>query len=103
MYVCMCLYVYVYTHTHVSLYQKQGNLHGPSVIHAEWNEVIQSYLEKCAAVIICVKTKSLIFNIKIGKQKYFGTFYYLERTECIPVLYSHTCYVKGVLEKCVMT
>jgi hypothetical protein len=86
-YVCMCLYVYVYTHTHGSLYQKQGNLHGPSVIHAEWNEVIQSYLEKCAAVIICVKTKSLIFNIRIGKQKYFATFYYLQRTECIPVLY----------------
>jgi hypothetical protein len=51
-------------------------------------------------VIICVRTKSLIFDIRIGKQKYFGTFYYLDLTECVPVLYDHTCYVKGVLEKC---
>jgi hypothetical protein len=77
--------------------------HGPSLIHAEWNEVIHSYLEKCMAVIICVRTKSLIFNLRIVKQKYFGTFYYVELTECIPVLYDHACYVKGVLEKYVMT
>jgi hypothetical protein len=77
--------------------------HGPSHICAVWNEVIQSYLEKCMAVIICVRTKSLIFNIEIVKQKYFGTFYYIELTECIPVLYGHTCYVKGVLGKYVVT
>jgi len=77
--------------------------HGPSLILAEWNEVIQSYLEKCEAVIISDRTKSLIFNIKIVKLKYSDTFYYVELTECILVLYDHTCYVKGVLEKCVMT
>ena len=92
---CMCVYMYIYTHTYMYHYIKSKEIfHRSLLIHAEWNEVIQSYLEKCAAVIICVRTKSLIFNTRIVKQKYFRTFYYLELTECIPVLCDHTCYLK---------
>lgn len=99
-----CLYTCIHTHTHTYHCIKSKEIfHGPSLINAEWNEVIQSYLEKCAAVIISDRTKSLIFNIKVVKQKYSDTFYYVELTECILVRYDHTCYVKGVLEKCVMT
>lgn len=98
------VYIYIYTHTRMYHCIKSKEIfHGPSLIHAEWNEVIQSYLEKCTAVIMSDGTKSLIFNIRIVKQKYFDTFYYVELTECILVLYEHTCYVRGVLEKCVMT
>jgi hypothetical protein len=39
MYVCICVYMYPYI-------KSKGIFHGPSLIHAEWNEVIQSYLEK---------------------------------------------------------